>query len=127
MTLGTRTDVVATRGERLALGRTRVSGDGQWPDVVGVEVLNVVEVDAEDRIPAGVAFDPEDVDAAFAERESRYLAGEAAAHAHTWSVILRTYAELGGHAVPQVAPGCARIDHRRGIAFAPGDLSAYVD
>ena len=34
-------------------------------------------------------FDPDDIDAAFEELDARYLAGEAAAHAHTWSVIAR--------------------------------------
>ena len=34
-----------------------------------------------------VAFDLDDIDAAFEELDARYLAGEAAAHAHTWSVI----------------------------------------
>ena len=32
-------------------------------------------------------FDLDDFDAAIAELDARYLAGEAAAHAHTWSVI----------------------------------------
>ena len=32
-------------------------------------------------------FDLDDIDAAFEELDARYLAGEAAAHAHTWSVI----------------------------------------
>ena len=31
-------------------------------------------------------FDLDDFDAAIAELDARYLAGEAAAHAHTWSV-----------------------------------------
>ena len=34
-----------------------------------------------------VMFDIDDVDAAFAELDARYLAGEAAEYAHTWSVI----------------------------------------
>ena len=32
-------------------------------------------------------FDPDDFDAAFAELDARYLAGEAAEHSHTWSVV----------------------------------------
>ena len=35
-------------------------------------------------------LDLEDIDAAFAELDARYLAGEAAAHARTWSVIGRS-------------------------------------
>ena len=41
---------------------------------------------------AAVTFDLEDFDAAIAELDARYLAGEAAAHAHTWSVVAAGYA-----------------------------------
>ena len=50
-------------------------------------LLSVVEIDADDRIAAVVMFDLDDFDAAIAELDARYLAGEAAAHARTWSVI----------------------------------------
>ena len=50
-------------------------------------MLSVVEIDADDRIVARVVFDLDDIDAAFEELDARYLAGEAAAHAQTWSVI----------------------------------------
>ena len=50
------------------------------------------EINADNRIAARVAFDLDDIDAAFAELDARYLAGEAAAHAHTWSVIAEVYA-----------------------------------
>ena len=53
------------------------------------EALQIVEIDADERIVAVVVFDLDDIDAAFAELDARYLAGEAAAHAHTWSVIVR--------------------------------------
>ena len=52
-------------------------------------MLRIVEIDADERIAALVVFDPDDIDAAFEELDARYLAGEAAAHAHTWSVISR--------------------------------------
>ena len=42
------------------------------------EVLNVIEIDAEKWISVGVGFDVDDVDAAIAELEARYVAGEAA-------------------------------------------------
>ena len=50
-------------------------------------MLDVIEIDADEQIAAHVMFDLDDIDAAFAELDARYLAGEAAAHAHTWSVI----------------------------------------
>ena len=49
--------------------------------------FSVVEIDADERIAAVVVFDVDDIDAAFEELDARYLAGEAAAYAHTWSVI----------------------------------------
>ena len=42
-------------------------------------MLNIVEIDADERIAALVVFDLDDIDAAFEELDARYLAGEAAA------------------------------------------------
>ena len=81
--------VIATRGERLVLIRFRFSGNDQRPEAFQIEVLGIVEIDADERIVAVVTFDLDDIDAAFAELDARYLAGEAAAHARTWSVIAR--------------------------------------
>ena len=58
-------------------------------------------------------FDLDDIDAAFAELDARYLAGEAAAHAHTWSVIADAYAALNRREVPATTPDWVNIDHRR--------------
>ena len=55
----------------------------------------------DDRIAARVTFDPDDIDAAFEELDARYLAGEAAAHAHTWSVIAQAYAALNRRELPR--------------------------
>ena len=63
------------------------AGRAPRPDAFHIEALNVVEIDADERIADLVTFDPDDIDAAIAELDTRYLAGEAAAHAHTWSVI----------------------------------------
>ncbi len=71
-------------------------------------------------------FDLDDIDAAFEELDARYLAGEAAAHAHTWSVIAEAYAAFNRHELPATTPDWVNIDHRRAIAFAPGDLTAYI-
>ncbi len=79
--------VIATRGERLVLNRVRASNRGTPPDDFNIELLGVVEIDADNRITALESFDASDIDAAFAELDARYLAGEAAAHARTWSVI----------------------------------------
>jgi len=117
--------VIATRGDRLDLCRTCISGQDR-PEAFQIEFLSVVEIDADERIVARVLFDPEDLDAAIEELEARYIAGEAAAHAHTWSVITQAYATLNRRELPATTPDWVNIDHRRGIAFAPGELSAYV-
>ena len=64
-------------------------------------LLSIVEIDADERIGAVVMFDLDDFDAAIAELDARYLAGEAAAHAHTWSVIARAYAAFNRHELPR--------------------------
>ena len=36
-----------------------------------------------------VVFDSDDIDAAFAELDARFIVGEAVAYAHAWSVIVK--------------------------------------
>ena len=84
--------VIATRGERLIL--TRASGGEGGSGEFLTEVLSVVEINSHNQIAAIVLFDLDDFDAAIAELDARYLAGEAAAHARTWSVITEGYAAL---------------------------------
>ena len=119
-------DVVATRGERLALTRSRVSGRDQGPEAFHVEMLGVAEINADERIVARVMFDTDDIDAAFAELDARYLAGEAAAYSRTWSLIAAAYAALDRHELPATTPDWVNIDHRRGTAFARGDMTAFI-
>ena len=87
-------DVIATRGEHLVLSRARTSGRDQRAEAFHVEVLDVVEIDAEERFTARVVFDADDLDAAFEELDARYLAGEAAAHADMWTLVIRAYEAL---------------------------------
>jgi hypothetical protein len=118
--------VIAIRGERLALSRLRYSGRDQELEAFVAELLVVFETNADDRFAAAVAFDLDDIDAALAELDARYLAGEAAAHARTWSVITGGYAALSRHELPSTAPNFVDVDHRRVAAFAPGDLMSYL-
>jgi hypothetical protein len=113
--------VVAIRGRRLALGCYSVF-DG-WS---GSKVLCVSEINAENQIAARVAFDSDDLDAAFAELDARYLAGEAAPHAHTWTALTQVQAAYNRHEVPATTADCVNVDQRSGIAFAPGDVTAYI-
>jgi hypothetical protein len=75
---------------------------------------------------AQVVFDFDDIGAAIKELDARYLAGEAAAHPNTWSLIARAFAAINRHEFPELTSDWVNIDHRRGRAFAPGDLVAYL-
>jgi class 3 adenylate cyclase/tetratricopeptide (TPR) repeat protein len=71
-------ELLATRGERLALFRVQITSEvGDGGSALG-ELLWLVEVDANGRRVLLVTFDPEDIDAAYAELDDRYQAGEAA-------------------------------------------------
>ena len=101
---------------------------GPRPAARGVphRVLGIVEIDADERIVARVVFDPDDIDAAFEELDARYLAGEAAAHAHTGRSSRGPIAALNRRELPATTADWVNIDHRRVTAFAPGDLTAYI-
>jgi hypothetical protein len=117
---------IAIRGSRLFLTRD-CWRDADAPDQpITVEALTVMEVNDDGLIHDTVSFDPNDIDAAFEELDARYLAGEAAAHSHTWSVITQAYAAFNRHELPPTTPDWVNVDHRRGIAFAPGDMTAYI-
>ncbi len=73
----------------------------------------ITEVNTDGLMVAKVVFDPDDIDAAFEELDARYLAGEAAAHAHTWSVIAAAYAAFNRRELPATTPDWVNIDHRR--------------
>ena len=75
---------------------------------------------------AHVAFDLEDFDAAIAELDARYLAGEGAAYAQTWSALAIAFAAVNRHELPELTPDWVNIDHRRGATFAAGDMTAYI-
>ncbi len=119
------TAATATRGNRLALQRTRVSGADQ-PDPFSLEMLCVVEIDADNRIAAAVLFDPVDIDSAFEELDARYLAGEAAPYAQAWSVIANGYAALNRRELPAATPNAIDIDHRQLLAIEEGDLGTSL-
>jgi hypothetical protein len=119
-------NAIAIRGERLALTRVRYSRRDEGPEPFHAEFLQIVEIDANERITVLAAFELDDIDAAFEELDARYLAGEAAAHEHTWSFISRAYAAFNRHELPSTTPDWVNVDHRRGRAFAAGDLIPYI-
>ena len=103
---------IATRGERLVLARAESRYD-ELPGAYRVENLVVVEVDADGRVAAQVMFDLDGIDAAFEELDARYLAGEAAVHARTWSAVAETHSTYNRYGrVPD--DEWVSIDHRLG-------------
>ena len=78
------------------------------------------------HLAAVTLLDLEDIDAAIAELDARYLTGEAAAHARTWSVLLGAYAAINRRELPATTPDFEDKDHRRGAAFASGDMTEYL-
>ncbi|MEA3151502.1 MAG: hypothetical protein QOD56_2441, partial [Gammaproteobacteria bacterium] len=116
--------VIATRGERLILAHASVGGGGSAE--FSMDALSVVEINSHNKIAAFVIFEPDDFEAAIAELDARYLAGEAAPHARTWSVVTGTFASVSRQELPALTPDCATIDHRRVTAFAPGEMTAYI-
>ncbi len=96
------------------------------PEAIQNDALNIVEIDTDERIAVVDVFDIEDIDAAIAELDSRFLAGEGAAHAQTWSVVTQGYASINRGELPPTTPDWANVDHRRGTSFAPGDLPALL-
>ena len=72
-----------------------------------------------------VNFDLDNIDAAFTELDARYLAGQAAAIARLDGNYGRLRLNQPTRTTPE-EPGWVNIDHRRGEAFAPGDMTAYI-
>ena len=112
---------LALRGNRLCLSHVTFRGRDEF----GTETLAITEID-DGSIMTMIAFDLEDIDAAIAELDARYLAGEAAAHARTWSVITLAYAALNRREMPPTTPSWVNVDHRHGMSFGPGELPALL-
>ncbi len=111
---------------RLALTRGVFRDTDDTDRPITVELLTVTEVSDDDLMHDTVIFDPDDIDAAFAELDARYLAGEAAAHAQTWSAVIRNAAAFNQREPLTTTPDWVNIDHRRATAFEPGDMTPYI-
>jgi hypothetical protein len=77
-----RSDALATRGQRLLLARASFEGTDGSVGPSEIEWLMVTEVDERGDRLAMVMFDPADFDAAYAELDERYAAGEGSVHGH---------------------------------------------
>ena len=120
--------VLATRGQRLVLSRTRAAVRGLPPEEVGAESIMIVEIDEDDRLAANDVFGFDELDAAFEELDALYLAGEAAAHAQTWSVLAQANEALKRRELPATTPDYVIVDHRPSVAtIEAGNVAAGVD
>jgi hypothetical protein len=117
--------VIATRGRSLVLTRLGFSGRDDGPEPFLTEVLSILEINDDERMVALVSFDLDDIDAAFEELDARYLTGEGAAHARTWSVITRGYNGFNRGEIPAATQDWVNVDHRHAAAMAPGEGVAY--
>ncbi len=114
-------EILATRGERLALSRmlVEVAGGSIGSASIGpseIDSLIVCEVDAHGQRVANVRFDPNALDAAYAELDRRYAVGEAAEHPEMWAAISSmqsAISERNWGALPsRFSPDYIREDHR---------------
>ena len=113
-------DVLATRGNALVMVRAMVrvgrQDTGDWSGPSELEFIGVIEVDDGGNNIAMVQFDADDLDAAYAELDARYAAGEAAAYgsvatarqAFVQAVAARDWDALAA----QFAPDLVVTDHR---------------
>jgi hypothetical protein len=125
------TKLLGTRGERLSLNLHRFTGEvagGGGPLEVD-DHLVLHEVDAEGRLVAIVLFDLEDQDAAHAELDARWTAGEATTHplASKWLAdYLRFFAARDWNAMATLlAPDLVGENHRLvgwGMLHGPGAI-----
>jgi hypothetical protein len=110
-----RSQVLATRGERLVLCRTQFTGEVGAGGQILVEILTLIEADASGRYAALVVFDVDDLDSAYAELEKRYTDGEAvsARRAALTRVFTQAFAARDWHTLSTVlAPDLVVTDHR---------------
>jgi hypothetical protein len=125
--------LLATRGERLALYRVSFKGavaDGGGP-LAFDEHLCVAEVGEDGRLVGIVLFDLDALDAAYAELDARYEAGEGATYARAWAAhraLLGSAADRDWEALAAtLSPALVVEDHRLlGFDTAHGDRTTFV-
>ena len=98
--------VLAIRGQRLALTLTVFSGRDQRPDAFHTELLRIGG-DRRRRADRGGTLPSIPMTSTPPSRSStrRYLAGEAAAYAQTWSALAIAFAGFNRHELPKRTPG----------------------
>jgi hypothetical protein len=108
-------ELLATRGDRLALFRQRFEGSDGDVGPSEAEWLWVLEMNDRGERIAAVMIDPDDLDAAYVELHDRYLAGEAAPfrHAKLVTAFKRAFAARDWDGMASMtAPDFVLVDHR---------------
>jgi ketosteroid isomerase-like protein len=82
-------DVLATRGDLLALLAVRIANHDSY-----VDQLVIVELEGSGQMAGGFSVDEDQLDAAMEELDARYLGGQGAAHAGTLEPALSAWAPL---------------------------------
>ena len=128
-----RSEWLATRGERLVLHRTSVEVRDGMGGLSMAEVLVIDEVDTEGRAVAEIYFDVEDLDAAYAELDARYAAGEVHADAPSDASATRALDELYRVCLARDWNGLRDVfavggvyEDRRMLVRASGDVEQLV-
>jgi ketosteroid isomerase-like protein len=123
-------EVVAIRGERLALTRNVFFGLTDDGDRVEAETLLIRELDDRGRIGSTCAFDLDDLVPAFAELDRRYEEGEAAQHGPVLAVGRRAFGawrERRWDELLAVFRDDAVVEDRRPLGWGRVDAAGFVD
>jgi ketosteroid isomerase-like protein/tetratricopeptide (TPR) repeat protein len=126
-------EVLATRGDRVLLARYRWEGSDKLVGPSEIEYLLLIEVDGRGDHVLVVMFDPDDLDAAYAELDRRFYVGEAAAYPRATELLQRLMKSAATHDWEEFAsvfaPDLVFEDHRPlgwGTLRSPGDFVTYV-
>jgi hypothetical protein len=115
---------VAIRGSRLGLIRERYCDTSYSDRTVTAELLTLTEVDDEGLVRATILFDPDDIDAAFEELTSRWIASGEVAHSEVIEAQRRLLDVANRHDWDSFAissAGATYVGHRQ---LAVGDTIA---
>jgi class 3 adenylate cyclase/tetratricopeptide (TPR) repeat protein len=117
---------VATRGDRLALVRTRSTAESGFELVA----YGIFETDEEGLISAMVFFDESDLASAHTELDARFFAGEGAPHADAlqvaWTMAVVDSQQDFDALRFLLSPDFIGVDHQI-LGFGSGDRDWYVE
>ena len=97
--------------------RAHISGQEQGSDAFVIDIIHLIELEADERLATLIMFDLDDIDAAFEELDARYVAGEAALRTDM-ALVTQAQAALDRHELPPLTPDWVNLDHRRAMRLA---------